>query len=538
MLHHLVSRFLRQSRKSPRPANAAESTRRRPLRTSALSVESLESRRVMTGDFNGDGFDDLAVGVPQEDVMGIPNAGQVIITYGTAAGLDGVVNQPLTENLLGGVLNADDNFGASLEIGDYNGDGYDDLAISVVGEDFGAATEAGKIIVVYGSAAGLNPASAVTFAQGMGGLGEVAEIGDKFGWAMATGDYDGDGYEDLAVGASLEDIGPNIDTGVVHVIYGSAAGLTTAGSTIWTQNSGLVAEISETGDVFGATLVSGDFDGDTYDDLAIGVPGESVGLIIEAGAVNVLYGTAGGITDLNNQLFSQNSVGIAEVSEFQDHFGDALSSGDYDANGRDDLAIGVPTEDLAFADAGGVHIIYGVSAVFGLGAAGNQFFSQNSVGIADFEEAGDFFGSTLTSADFDGDGDDDLAIAAMFEDLGPAIDAGVVHVLYGIAGAGIRTGGAQIWQQGLGLVAGAPNLGDTFGRSLGAGDYNGDGRADLAIGIPGEDSGGVLDSGAVEVLYGALGGLTDVGSQLWDESLLGGILNLGDSFGWAVGRRR
>ena len=112
--------------------------------------------------------------------------------------------------------------------------------------------------------------------------------------------------------------------------------------------------------------------------------------------------------------------------------------------------------------------------------------------------------------DFNGDSIPDLAIAAPDEDLGTTDAAGVVHVLYGATGAGLSAIGSQLWSQDSPGIAGTAEELDRFGAALASGDYNGDGRADLAIGAPGENS----FSGVVHVLYGSANGLTATGSQL------------------------
>ena len=115
----------------------------------------------------------------------------------------------------------------------------------------------------------------------------------------------------------------------------------------------------------GAAQVHGDFNGDGIADLAIGVPNEDVGTIADAGAVNVLYGTATGLSSATNQIWTQNSLGIVgDVSEDFDLFGFALAAGDFNGDGFDDLAVGVVGEDVAVfmgtvANAGAINVLYG-----------------------------------------------------------------------------------------------------------------------------------------------------------------------------------
>jgi len=308
-------------------------------------------------------------------------------------------------------------------------------------------------------------------------------------------DFNGDGAADLAIGAP----GENSSSGVVHVLYGSGTGLTAAGSQLWSQDSPGIAGAAEAGDIFGFALAAGDFNGDTRADLAIGAPGENS----FAGVVHVLYGSGTGLTAAGSQLWSQDSPGIAGAAEAGDIFGEALAAGDFNGDTRADLAIGAPGEN----NVGFVHVLYGSGT--GLTAAGSQLWSQDSPGIGGTAEANDDFGGALAAGDFNGDTRADLAIGA----LGENSFAGVVHVLYGL-GTGLTAAGSQLWSQDSPGIGGAAEPDDIFGEALAAGDFNGDGTADLAIGASGENS----FAGVVHALYGsATVGLTATGSQVWSQ---------------------
>ncbi|NEO67375.1 MAG: hypothetical protein F6J98_46305 [Moorea sp. SIO4G2] len=109
------------------------------------------------------------------------------------------------------------------------------------------------------------------------------------------GDFNNDGYDDLAVGSPYEDINSITDGGSVNIIYGSVFGLTTTGNQFWSQDVSRVNDIAEEYDNFGASLGVQDFNGDGYDDLAIGVPGEDLGGILDSGATQILYGSVSGL---------------------------------------------------------------------------------------------------------------------------------------------------------------------------------------------------------------------------------------------------
>ena len=415
---------------------------------------------------------------------------------------------------------------------DFDRDGYADLAIGVKWEAVGSLYQAGAVNVMYGTFVGITVANDQIWTQDDLFAGDGSEAIDYFGQALAAGDFDGDGAADLAVGVPGEDIGAVLSAGAVQILYGSSPdGFVATGTQFWHQDSPDVGGVAEQGDLFGSALAVGDFDGDGHDDLAVGAFGEAVGTESGAGAVNVLYGTAVGLSAVGNQLWFEGNNGLAGVARADDWFGAALAAGDFDGDGRDDLAIGIKSEDVGegaglISDTGRVVVLYGTAN--GLSATGSQSWDDN---VSDVIESNDYFGESLATGDFDGDGYADLAVGAPREDVVQMLDAGRVTVLYG-SPDGLTSEGAR------GFTLEAYTANDRYGYALAAGDFDGNGFDELAVGIPYEDLSTWGDIGAVEILHGGSGGLHHrLGSaEFWSQDKAGVVdaAEPGDLFGAAL----
>ncbi|MFJ9725197.1 FG-GAP and VCBS repeat-containing protein [Streptomyces sp. NPDC101209] len=282
-----------------------------PHGLSGAGARSVPATNTQTGDFDGDGRLDLALFRTRPARGDDPNGSTAAVWKGpfTRSGRHGT-ETPLDA---GHLKYYDVRDGAT---GDVNGDGRDDLALSVYEGD-------GSYGVSFytGSASGLTSAAAPDTDGG-----------------LAFGDLDGDGYDDLAVGA--------VNDSAVTVAYGSASGLGPRDT--WKTYTEDTPGVPGTGDpVFrlGQALSAGDVNGDHIDDLAVGVPGKEIGYDDSAGAVDVLYGTRSGLTGKGAQSFTQNTPGVPGTAEPGDAFGASVALLDINGNGLADLAAAAVGED-------------------------------------------------------------------------------------------------------------------------------------------------------------------------------------------------
>jgi len=470
----------------------------------ALAPAALPAQAQVAGDFDNDGFNDVAIGVPKEDNGAIGNCGAVHVLYGETPNLTTTGSQLFFQSNLSLTDEAGDQFGSSLAIGDFNGDGFDDLAVGMPFEDV-VGNNQGAVVVIYGSAAGLT----ATGSQFLTRTGAAAN--EYFGYSLTAANTTAlSGFDELIVGVPGQDVGAATDAGGFEEYLGGSGGLGTA--TNWNQNSTGIGGVSEANDRFGFALTSGNFNNDSANDVAVGVYFEDFA-VTNDGFVNVIYGSAGsGLTSTGNQGLSD--LGASGGGETQDRFGASLAAGDFGGDGDDDLAIGVTGENLgAVADAGEVQVYYGASTGIIIPAT-SQTWSQNTGTVAGGSELNDRFGTSLVSADFDGDGVGDLAVGVPDEDFAAA-DDGFVNVLYGASGSLSDVGNVGISDT---TVEGGGEAGDKFGFALSAADVNASGASELVVAIPFEDilTGAISNAGAMNLRYAVVGT-----NQVWTQDTAG-----------------
>lgn len=485
-------------------------------------------------DFNGDGYADLAIGIPDE--LANERRGAVQVLYGTRTGLTSRGNQLWTASQFEGSAESPGQAGSVLESGDFNGDGYSDLAIGNWAFSIEGYFHAGGVVVMYGSADGLGMEGRQILRMGLPQFPEKPQDLAGFGVSLASGNFDGDGYDDLAIGESGRDFTDIQDAGVVRILRGSASGISEEGMLTLSQDTPGMQGIAENYEGFGGPLVTGDFDGDEFDDLAIGCPSESWDPTQTpiVGAVYVVHGSSSGPDPFTCQMIVQGHDGVFGAPGAGHYFGRALAAGDFDRDGLDDLAIGSPYESPDHVlHAGVVHVLYGTPC--GLQIIGQQILRQGYKGMSGIERPDDKLGQALGAGDFDGDGYGDLVMSAFRVGQESPTTGGIVHVVYG-SPDGLDVARDQIWTQHSGGIEGEALSDGHFGNAVVAGDYDGDNSQDLAIGAIYKDIGKAKGAGAVHVLYGTPTGITIDGNQFWHQDSRGlpGIAETGDNFATAL----
>jgi alpha-tubulin suppressor-like RCC1 family protein len=336
------------------------------------------------GDVNADGYDDVVVGAPEYD-DGLSARGRAYLYLGSAAGLSATADWTAVSDLYWS------RFGGPVaSAGDVDGDGYDDV---VVGSDEGAT-------VYLGSAAGLSSTAAWT--------AQPDQIGAYFGASVASaGDVNGDGYDDVVVGAYQQDDGET-DEGRAYLYLGSAAGLSATAA--WT------AEGDQASAYFGQAVASaGDVNGDGYDDVVIGAWSHDNGQTDE-GRAYVYLGSPAGL--------SVTASWTAESDQANAGFAHSVASaGDVNRDGYDDVVVGAFLYDYLKFDVGQASVYLGSAAGLSATAAWTGRVDQQAAG----------FGYSVASAgDVDANGYDDVLVGAIWYDNGVSVDEGRAFLYLGV----------------------------------------------------------------------------------------------------------
>lgn len=463
----------------------------------------------VTADFNNDGYQDVVFGDWRRFIDGKSRAGAVTVMYTGPSGLyEGIQTQNLTQSDDSNRFDhpeKNDYFGYSVAVGDFNGDNFDDLAVSApFDEENSNRNISGSVSIFYGTTAGLTATG--VFATK---LQPRSANNTRFGYALAAADFDQDGMDDLAVGQTGEVNGSAI--GAVEIFYGNERHLGASVKLIPGVNIGG----RQPGSRFGSALAAGDIDCNGHPDLLIGAPGfRNARGQTNAGLAVAVFHSATGRTAFSTKTITDYN----EADNTNDEFGSAVAIGNFNQGVCAEVAIAHRGEKVGNKK--------GAGAVTVIDGDPNGMLNKRTLwyqGRAHFTERAesyDRFGSALVVADFNQDGRDDLAIGVPGEDYEATWpdrnNVGKVHVLYGNStglrfhngpydGSNYRVG---TFAQGVGGVQGAREQFDQFGYALSAGDYNNDGTQDLLVGVPYEN---VADSvGVIQVIHGTTSGLKPI----------------------------
>ncbi|MER6154032.1 FG-GAP repeat protein [Streptomyces sp. NPDC001868] len=398
-------------------------------------------------DFNGDGYADIAVGMPDATVNGKAKAGYISVIYGgpqSPSQSTGVISQ--AESGIPGTPEAGDHFGSSLAPVDVNGDGVFELVVGASGESLTSDQfqDEGTITVLDGSQWNVK---GTTVARG---VSEYSSIGRT----LTTGDYDGDGDTDLAYGENDE------EGGALRFRPGPLTAAPVTTTTLRDYGMGGITR----------ALATGDFDGDGRDDLAT------------TWQANDDSGTF--ITRWDDQ--AEPARWWADADR-----GSALATADFDQDGTDDLAIGLvqpnPESETTHCQdrLGGALLLFKGSKTARFGTE-NDCITQSSPEVGGAAEKGDDFGAALSAGDLNGDSRPELVIGVPGEDVGTVKDAGGYVVMNGTEHGPY---GGLARSQSTPNMPGTAETGDRFGAQVAVGDYNRDGLWDTAVSAPGENAG-------------------------------------------------
>ena len=451
------------------------------------------------GDFNNDGFEDVIVsalfGRGLADKTG---AGESYVVFGDGSNPTDIDLNNLTSAdgfIIGGASAFDGSGNAVAAAGDVNGDGYGDI---IIGASNAAGVDdleggAGDSYVIFGKAAGFTNIDLGTLSASDGFAIYGADGGDESGFSVASaGDINGDGLSDLVIGAHLADgAGTEEDNfGEAYVIFGKTGSFTDIDLGALSASDGFTITGEGFGDELGGSVASaGDINGDGFDDVIVAAKWADGNLSFSDGKSYVLFGKAGGFSDIDVSSLTLNDGFAIVGAESNDRSGSSVSTaGDVNGDGYDDIIIGANGADgLGNANngSGEAYVVFGKSTGFtdvDLGA----LTGANGFAIRGGDSFDDLGLSVSTAGDFNGDGFDDVIVGAELADAAgnAKLSAGDSYLIFGKA-TGFGPIDVDAMEPNVGFALYGADDGDRSGTSVAAaGDVNGDGFDDLIVSAP------------------------------------------------------
>ncbi len=454
----------------------------------APGAEAARKTWSRTSDFNGDGYNDLAIGAPGGTVAGKAGAGYVTIVPGSSKGLVATKKTILSQATRGVPGDPAEYkwFGETLATADFNGDRYADLVVGTPRDtDKPGTVTPGSLTIFFGSKSGLGRPQRLL---GKAGLGS----------AVTAADMNGDGRPEIIATETPSN-------------FGRVVRYTVAKNAVKAVRTKTEADYGLGG------IVGGDVNGDGYDDV--------VSLFRQVGGSNSFA------------LFTGSKAGLpAEAASIHVHEGGAdLALGDLNRDGRADLVVGRPVARFGLAATGEAYLFWGTKK--GFAEEPDRVINQSSPGVPENAEDYDQFGSAVAIGDITGDGNPELVIGTQRETFGSVEAAGAVTVLRG-SRTGPSSSNAQFFARSAGGLGGRKQLNEQLGWLATVRDFNGDRKGDLAVTAIGGNASTdwpYYGDGSVTVLNGSAKGAVGKGAKVLTPKSVGAPV-AGAKFGWSLGR--